>query len=180
MVTNTGTTDFETVIGQALEALASYCSKVFRGKLAPDLTNMSRALDHIYTPVPRFWHEFSLEMITSVLEEACPAWARKLDKRGEIGSMSFLQQVGFMLTLRAFDERNAEKLLALPPHQRPTDVNNVLKWLRALTIEAISAKPNAPFAEIDLLLLENDGTGRAKGALDLARHLEAAQNGKAD
>jgi len=172
---NTATKDLDLAVAEAFDELVSYISERFGDGWVPNLPELSTALDHIYRPVPGFWGEFSCEMISLALDEACPDWSDTLSKLGRDRFDDFLVPVLQMLSWRGLDEGVAEKLLRLPVEQRPTDAGGVAEWINADAVKKLESNPNCLFAQLNLALVRRDTLVRAEGVLEYARRFAAAQ-----
>ncbi|AMV48207.1 hypothetical protein [Paraburkholderia caribensis] len=175
MKNNDPTGNLDLIVAEALDELVNYLSDCFGEKWVPNLQDMSLAFDHIYQPVPGFWGEFSCEMISMALDEACPDWSDTLSKLGRNRFDDFLVPVLQMLSWRGFDEGVAEKLLRLPVEQRPTDAGGVAEWINADAAKKLESNPNCLFAQLNLALVRRDTLVRAEGVLEYARRFAAVQ-----
>jgi hypothetical protein len=80
-----------------------------------------------------------------------------------------LQDVEEFLRINAFDEANAQKLLTLPKHLRPSDPASALTWLCAYFVRKELWE--------ELELAERDGNRCGSEALDLVYLLEQSDCG---
>ncbi len=171
---NTATQNLELAVAEALDELISYISGRFGDGWVPNLEELSLALDHIYRPVPGFWGEFSCEMISAALDEACPDWAERLSMRGQDEHIDFLIPVLRMLAWLGFDEAVALELLKLPAADRPTDVLGVVELMNANAAKQLEVDPDSMFARLHLEIYRPDNLVRAQSAFDYAHRLAAA------
>lgn len=86
------------------------------------------ALEHAYKPLPRFWRDFQLQPVISAVSKQYPSWTSVALRRDRNGQ-NVLREVKKYLKRSAFDEANAEMLMALPPLARPTTAEDALEWI---------------------------------------------------
>ncbi|WP_061958526.1 hypothetical protein [Cupriavidus pauculus] len=86
------------------------------------------ALDHAYKPLPRFWRDFQLQPVISAVLKQYPSWLF-VSLRRDKNAQNVLREVKKYLKRSAFDEANAEMLMALPPLARPTTAEDALEWI---------------------------------------------------
>ncbi|WP_249189589.1 hypothetical protein [Burkholderia ambifaria] len=135
------------------------------------LTSMclSLALEYVYQPRPRFWQDFDLMYLVTAMNRCIPNWQIALEDTGR-GMNELLRDVNEFLRLNAFDEANAEMLLALPAHERPFDAASAFEWLSAQFARR-GLKTELEFARRD-----RDACGNH--ALDVLHCLEEAAQGR--
>ena len=76
------------------------------------------ALAYAYEPLPRFWRDFKLQPVFAAVSKQYPDWTSVTLRRDE-KAQDVLRDVNALLERNAFDEANAEMLMALPALQRP-------------------------------------------------------------
>jgi hypothetical protein len=134
--------------------------------------NLALALEYAYQARPRFWQDFSVTYLVDALERPFPDWRTAVNKR-DGGALGLIKDVEDILRINAFDEANAEMMLALPCAARPTTPSSAFAW--------ISAALNEKRLTTQLKFAERDGNRCGEAALDVLDCLERAAKGmKAD
>jgi hypothetical protein len=86
------------------------------------------AFEFAYEPVPRFWRNFDLPALVEAISERFPDW-RSAVQKPDRGADDVLREVEEILHSNAFDEANAEMLMGLPKHARPTGWQEAADWI---------------------------------------------------
>ena len=86
------------------------------------------ALAHSYKPLLRFWRDFRLQPVVSAVSMQFPRWA-SVSLRRDRNAQNVVREVETFLRRCAFDEANAEMLMALPSLARPTTPEDAMEWL---------------------------------------------------
>lgn len=86
------------------------------------------ALAYAYKPFPRFWREFKLQPVIAAVSKQYPDWTSVTLRRDE-KAQDVLRNVNALLERSAFDEANAEMLMALPTLRRPATPENAMEYL---------------------------------------------------
>ncbi|WP_420211156.1 hypothetical protein ACN8ZM_25900 [Burkholderia aenigmatica] len=135
------------------------------------LTSMclSLALEYVYQPRPRFWQDFDLMYLVTAMTRCIPHWQIALEGTGR-GVNELLRDVNEFLRLNAFDEANAEMLLTLPAHERPSDASSAFDWLCAQFAR------NGLETELEFARRDRDACGNH--ALEVLHCLEEAAQGR--
>jgi hypothetical protein len=129
--------------------------------------NLSLAFEYGYRPLPTFWRDFDLTALLEAMSERFPNWRSAVQRRDQTAE-EVLRQVQEILHCHAFDEANAEMLMALPKHARPTDSEAASRWIRA---ELLKRK-----LEAELRFAQRDGNRCGGAALQELHCLECAAN----
>ncbi|MFP6560780.1 hypothetical protein WJ542_21125 [Paraburkholderia sp. B3] len=130
---------------------------------------LSLAMEYVYQPRPRFWQDFNIAYITVALSRCIPDWRHALESTNGVPDR-LLRDVGEFLHVKAFDEANAEMMLALPAHERPTDSASAFAW--------ISSQLAHKGLKAELDFARRDGNACGEHALDALRCLEEAAAGR--
>ncbi len=126
------------------------------------------AIEHAYRPRPRFWRDFELQPVIEAVSRQYPTWRSAVVHRDQ-SAQNVLRKVGILLNRRAFDEANAEMLMALPQQARPTTADVALDWIcTELWNRGLKAK---------LRFAQWIGLDCGDEALELVRCLEQATSG---
>jgi len=126
------------------------------------------ALEYVYQPRSRFWQDLSIAFVVDAVTRRFPNWLEALGATNG-GPTAMLRVVQEFLRINAFDEANAQKLLTLPGHLRPSDPASALTWLCAYFVS------NELWE--DLELAERDGNRCGSEALDVVYILEQSDCG---
>ncbi len=86
------------------------------------------ALAHAYKPLPRFWRDFKLQPVINAVSTQYPQWS-SVALRRDRNAKNVVRIVEKFLKRSAFDEANAEMLMALPPQDRPATADDALDWI---------------------------------------------------
>lgn len=130
--------------------------------------NIVLALEYVCQPRPRFWRDLRTAFVVDAVTRYFASWP---SSSGAVvgASTGLLQDIEEFVLVNAFDEANAEKLLKLPKHLRPTDPASAFAWLRACFVK------NEMWKELELA--ERDREHCAEQALELVYRLEQADRG---
>lgn len=123
---------------------------------------LSLAIEYAYQPQLRFWRDFKIEDLLAAVTRLLPDWDAGLDAQVKV---RMLEDVAEILRMNAFDEANAERLLALPAEERPTDAESAFTWIFR------DLKRNGRLDE--LAYARRDGNKCGRHALDMARIISA-------
>ncbi|KVU02575.1 hypothetical protein WK60_31055 [Burkholderia ubonensis] len=127
------------------------------------------AAEYVYQPRPRFWQDFDLTYFVNAMTRCIPNW--RIAVEGANRSVDvLLQDIEEFLHCNAFDEANAEMMLALPAHERPTDATSAFDWLSAQSARN-GLKSKLEFAK-------HDGDACGEHALVVLHCLEEAAAGR--
>jgi hypothetical protein len=86
------------------------------------------AFNHAYKPLPRFWRDFELQPVIEAVSRQYPTWHSAVVRRDQ-SAKNVLRKVKKLLNRKAFDEANAEMLMALPQLARPTTADVALECI---------------------------------------------------
>jgi hypothetical protein len=126
------------------------------------------ALEFAYKPLPRFWRDFDMPALVEAISERIPNW-RSAVQKPDRSADDVLREVEEVLRSNAFDEANAEMMMGLPPHARPTERQAAADWIYTeLSNQKLGAEPR--FAE-------RLGKHCGEGALQELYCLECIANG---
>ncbi|MCX5545243.1 hypothetical protein M3A49_38360 [Paraburkholderia sp. CNPSo 3076] len=89
---------------------------------------LSMAIEYVYQPHPRFWRDFDVQDLSAAMTMLIPNWETVLEDGVK---KRLFHEIAVMLLTNAFDEANAELLLALPVEDRPTDSVSAFVWICA-------------------------------------------------
>jgi len=130
--------------------------------------NLNLAIQYAYRPLPRFWRDFDILALVEAISERFPDWRSSVQKPDRSAD-DVLHEVQEGLHCHAFDEANAEMLMALPKHARPTEREAASSW--------ICAELRKRNLEAELEFALRDGNRCGEGALQELHCLECAANG---
>ncbi len=117
---------FETVA--ALVAYMRDC-KMNASHLVP--MNLALALEYVYRPEARFWREFDISLVIEALDRHLPNWRVAINQVTAQAAESLVKEIEKILGMHAFDELNAERLLAVQEDERPSDAVSAFEWIHA-------------------------------------------------
>jgi hypothetical protein len=126
------------------------------------------AFEFAYKPLPRFWRDFDMAALFKTISERFPDWPAAVQKRGLSVSEVFIEAEE-VLRSNAFDEANAEMMMVLPRHTRPTERQAAADWI---CIELRRRKRKS-----ELRLAEQLGKHCGEGALQELNCLECIADG---
>jgi hypothetical protein len=126
------------------------------------------AFEFAYRPLPRFWRDFDLPALMAAISERFPNW-RSAVQKPDRSADDVLREVEELLHSNAFDEANAEMMMGLPTHARPTERQEAADWICG---ELRKRKLRA-----ELRFAERLGKRCGEGALQELLCLECAENG---
>jgi len=95
-----------------------------------DSAHLFFAFEYAYKPLPRFWRDFNLSALIDAISEHFPNWRSAVRSRKQTPEVT-LDEVKEILYHRAFDEANAEMMLALPLQDRPKNGEEASNWIFA-------------------------------------------------
>lgn len=93
--------------------------------------NLALALEYVYKPELRFWREFDISFVTDALDRYMPNWREGVSHTATNAADELVKETEDLLRLNAFDESNAERLLALPADARPSDSTSAFEWIHS-------------------------------------------------
>lgn len=127
------------------------------------------AAKYVYQPRPRFWQDFDLTYFVNAMTRCVPNWRVAVESNNRSVDV-LLQDIEGFLHCNAFDEANAEMMLALPAHERPSDAASAFDWLCAqFAREGLKSK---------LEFARRDGDACGEHALIVLHCLEEAAAGR--
>lgn len=126
------------------------------------------ALAHAYKPLPRFWRDFKLHPLISAISEQYPCWT-SIPLRRDGNAQNVLRKVKKFVKRCAFDEANAEMLMALPTLARPRTAEDAMECICEQFIRA--------GFESELRIAQWIGLDCGEQALEVMRGLEHAAAG---
>jgi hypothetical protein len=126
------------------------------------------AFEFAYRPLPRFWRDFDMPALVEAISERFPNW-RSAVQEPDCSADDVLREVEEVLHSNAFDEANAEMMMGLPKHARPTKWQAAADWICA---ELSKRKLRA-----ELRFAERLGKRCGEGALQELHCLECIANG---
>jgi hypothetical protein len=126
------------------------------------------AFEFAYRPLPRFWRDFDMPALVEAVLERFPNW-RSAVQESDWSADDVLREVEEVLHSNAFDEANAEMMMGLPKHARPTEWQAAADWICA---ELSKRKLGA-----ELRFAERLGKRCGEGALQELHCLECIANG---
>ncbi|MGF7133024.1 hypothetical protein P3T40_004515 [Paraburkholderia sp. EB58] len=85
-------------------------------------SNLFLAIEYAYRRHPRFWRDLKIETVADGVSRRFPSWRQILDQSGKRPN-TVLKELEETIFMNAFDEANAEMLLALPESERPTNAD---------------------------------------------------------
>ncbi|WP_277183262.1 hypothetical protein [Caballeronia sp. BR00000012568055] len=130
--------------------------------------HLSLAFEYAYRPLPRFWRDLDLAALVETISERFPDWRSAVQNPGRTAE-DVLREVGEILHSHAFDEANAEIMLGVPKHDRPTEWQAAADWICA---ELRKRKLDA-----ELRFAERLGKRCGEGALQELQCLERVASG---
>ncbi|MEN8503606.1 MULTISPECIES: hypothetical protein [Paraburkholderia] len=130
--------------------------------------NLNLAFEYAYRPLPRFWRDFDMATLVETLSERFPKW-RSAVQRPDWTADDVLGELHEILHCHAFDEANAEMMMALPQQARPTDREAASAWI----CEELRRRN----LDVELERAERDGMRCGEGALQELHCLECAASG---
>ncbi|WP_147309959.1 hypothetical protein [Paraburkholderia sp. BL6669N2] len=128
------------------------------------------AFEFAYRPLPRFWRDFDMPALVEAISERFPNW-RSAVQEPDWSADDVLREVEEFLHSNAFDEANAQMMMGLPTHARPTEWQEAADWICG---ELRKRKLGAELRFADRL-----GKRCGEGALQELRCLECIANGVA-
>ena len=131
-------------------------------------SHLSLAFEYAYKPLPRFWRDFDIATVIKAVSERFPDWRSAVRPHNQTAEDA-LGEVEEILHCHAFDEANAEILMALPLQARPTEAQTATDW--------ICAELRKKGLESELRFAERDGSLCGERALEVVRSLEQAALG---
>ncbi|WP_438452024.1 hypothetical protein, partial [Listeria monocytogenes] len=87
-----------------------------------------------YRPHPRFWRDFDIATVVDAMSRRARNWREKLEKAGRSAD-ALQRQLEETVRRNAFDEANAEMLMALPVPERPKTSHAAFDWILATLAE---------------------------------------------
>jgi hypothetical protein len=90
--------------------------------------NLQFAFEYAYRPLLRFWRDFELKTVIDAVTRQYPHWHAAAETRQRTAG-DVLRDVEELLACYAFDEANAEMMMALPLAARPRDEDTASKWI---------------------------------------------------
>ncbi|WP_165987003.1 hypothetical protein [Caballeronia sp. SBC1] len=90
--------------------------------------NLQFAFDYAYRPLLRFWRDFELKTVIEAVTRQYPHWHAVAETRQRT-AVDVLREVEELLACHAFDEANAEMMMALPLTARPRDEDAASEWI---------------------------------------------------
>lgn len=130
--------------------------------------NLCFAFEYAYRPLPRFWRDFDLETIIAAITHQYPDWRVAVEARQQSVD-DVLRELNDVLSAHAFDEANAEMMMALPSAARPQN--------RAAASEWIFSELRNRRLENELRFARRDGSRCGEGALEILQCIEQAKLG---
>lgn len=139
--------DSAEIYAEASERMLSYIvdCRFNEEKLTPFYLGM--ALEIAYYPHLRFWRDFDIATLFDAVTRHLPSWRSDIERSGTSAQRLQLD-VEKLLRLNAFDESNAEMMLALPSDLRPTTASSAFDWICA-ALEKESLESEREFARQD-------------------------------
>jgi hypothetical protein len=131
-------------------------------------SHLSLAFEYAYKPLPRFWRDFDIATVIKAVSARFPDWRSAVRTHNQTAEV-VLREVEDILRCHAFDEANAEILMALPLQARPTEAQTATDW--------ICAELRKKGLESELRFAERDGRRCGEGALEVVHSLEQAASG---
>jgi hypothetical protein len=92
--------------------------------------NLALALEYVYQPETRFWRELNISLVTDALELHLPNWRDAVNQVTADAAEGLVKEIDDLLRMHAFDESNAERLLAVEEDERPSDAVSASGWIR--------------------------------------------------
>jgi hypothetical protein len=126
------------------------------------------AFEFAYRPLPRFWRDFDMEALVEAISERFPNWRSAVEKP-DWNADDVLREVEEVLRSNAFDEANAEMMMGVPKHARPTEWQAAADW--------ICAELRKRKLEAELRFAERLGKRCGEGALQELHCLERIASG---
>lgn len=138
---------------------------------APDLVppNLALALEYVYQPNLTFWREFHISLVIHALDRYLPNWREAVSHTATNAADQLIKEIESLLRSHAFDEANAERLLAVHGSERPSDRVQASEWIHGeLTRQGLHD---------DAANAARDGYRCGEAALEITHCLERAANG---
>lgn len=130
--------------------------------------NLCFAFEYAYRPLPRFWRDFDLKAVFEAITRQFPNWRAVAEGRQQLVD-DVLREVEEVLACHAFDEANAEMMMALPLVARPGDREAATEW--------IFSELRKRKLEKELRFARRDGSRCGEGALEMLQCIEQAARG---
>ncbi|REG49089.1 hypothetical protein B0G80_5419 [Paraburkholderia sp. BL6669N2] len=130
--------------------------------------NLCFAFEYAYRPLPRFWRDFDLKAVLEAITRQFPDWRATAVVRQQSVS-DVLSEVEGVLATYAFDEANAEMMMALPLAARPRDREAASEW--------IFSELRKRNLQRELRYAQRDGNRCGEGALETLHCVERAALG---
>ncbi|MEM5316529.1 hypothetical protein [Paraburkholderia sp. JHI869] len=130
--------------------------------------HLALVLEYAYQPHPRFWRDFDIAILVDAISRHMPHW-QSTASMTDGGANEVLRELDATLEINAFDEANAEMLLAAPIGERPETPASALAWI---TAELVRRQLTT-----QLRFARRDGERCGEMALDVAYCLEQAKLG---
>ena len=126
------------------------------------------AFEFAYRPLPRFWRDFDMPALVEAISERFPNWRSAVQEPNRSAD-DVLREVEEFLHSNAFDEANAEMMMGVPKHARPTEWQAAADW--------ICAELRKRKLEAELRFAERLGKRCGEGALQELHCLERIASG---
>ena len=154
---------------RTIDALVDYLRdcKMKASDLVP--MNLALALEYIYQPRLTFWREFDISLVIHALDKYIANWRETVNQPESNEAEGLLKEVEEILRLHAFDESNAERLLALHGGDRPSGRAQASEWIHA-ELTQLGLHDDAAYAA-------RDGYRCGEGALEIVYCVEQAAKG---
>jgi hypothetical protein len=124
------------------------------------------AFEYAYEPTPRFWRDIDLTTVIETIRQRFPTCLAETTSPNAISGKKLLKQA---LDANAFDEANAEMMMALPACARPDNWHDAANWI----FEELEKRGRLRKLEY----AERDGGRCGEEALMVVRCLETAACG---
>lgn len=153
---------------EVAKAIVDFMADCGPGAADVNTFNLGLALEYVYRPLPRFWRDFDMATLVDAISKRYPEWRGSVHESDRTAE-DVLREVEEILHCHTFDEANAEMLMALPKHARPTDSEAASRW--------ICAELRKRKLEAELRFAQRDGNRCGEGALQELHCLECAADG---
>ncbi|MFP3550505.1 hypothetical protein SB861_07300 [Paraburkholderia sp. SIMBA_049] len=130
--------------------------------------NLCFAFEYAYRPLPRFWRDFDLRAVLEATTRQFPDWRTAAEARQQSVD-DVMRELKEVLAAYAFDEANAEMMMALPLVARPQNREAASEW--------IFSELRKRKLEKELRFAKRDGSRCGEGALEILNCVEHAIRG---
>ncbi|CAL8476907.1 hypothetical protein [Caballeronia sp. S22] len=157
-----------TTSNEVARAIVDFMSDCGLGDADVNAGHLFFAFEFAYNPLPRFWRDFDMEALVEAISARFPNWRSAVEKP-DGNADDVLREVEEVLHSKAFDEANAEMMMGVPKHARPTEWQAAVDW--------ICAELRKRNLDAELRFAERLGKRCGEGALQELHCLERVASG---